>query len=255
MMIDSFLSGLDIPDACLLDKPVFKKMFLDHAELDLTDRKALSEDVERIRWRYTLKPDTINITPYQDSEREYLEIAVLSVELNSPARVKRIASFMHRAIPYPLIVVFAHQEKISISVAEKRINQAEKSKLVILDRWQTEWFDPAKPSPPQAGFLTAIQLHRLPSTNFYALYEGFQAHVIQLIAADRTGSFEAFPIQTSREHAVMLKEIDGLEREIAELRTTLKREHQMSSKITLNGRIKDRKDAILELEARLKHFH
>jgi hypothetical protein len=88
-----FLSSLSIPEACLLDKPVYKKMFLDHAELDQTDKKALSEDVGRIRWQYTLKPDTINIAPFQDSEREYLEIAILSVELSSPARLNRIAAF------------------------------------------------------------------------------------------------------------------------------------------------------------------
>lgn len=252
-MIEGFFSSLGIPDACMLDKPVFKKMFIDHAELDLTDRKALSEDVARIRWRYTLKPETLNVTPYQDNEREYLEIAVLSVELNTPARAKRIASFMHRAIPYPLIVVFEHQGQLSISVAEKRINQADRSKLVVLDRWQTKWFDPNIPSPSQAGFLVSIQLHRLPATNFYALYEGFQAQVIQLIAADRTGSFESVPIQLSKEHAAMLKQIDGLDREIAELRAELKREHQMGNKITLNSKIRDRKDAILKIESRLKN--
>lgn len=117
-MIDDFLSNLGIPEACLLDKPVYKKMFLDHAELDQTDKKALSEDVGRIRWQFTLKPDTINIAPFQDSEREYLEIALLSVELSNPSSLNRIAAFMHRAIPYPLILVFEHEGKIAISVAE-----------------------------------------------------------------------------------------------------------------------------------------
>ncbi len=254
-MIDAFLSSLGIPEACLLDKPVYKKMFLDHAELDQTDRKALSEDVGRIRWQYTLKPDTINIAPFQDSEREYLEIAVLSVELSNPARLNRIAAFMHRAIPYPLILAFEHAGKIAISVAEKRINQADKSKLVLVDRWQTEWIDPKKPSTAEAAFLEAIQLHRLPATNFYALYEAFQGQIIGLIASDRTGTFASASISASKEHATILGEIDGLEREIAELRTALKREHQMGGKITLNGKIRKRKDAILKLEARLKITH
>ncbi|MFM2339738.1 MAG: hypothetical protein RLZZ360_374 [Candidatus Parcubacteria bacterium] len=250
-MIDAFLSSLGIPEACLLDKPVYKKMFLDHAELDQTDRKALSEDVGRIRWQYTLKPDTINIAPFQDSEREYLEIAVLSVELSNPARLNRVAAFMHRAIPYPLILAFEHAGKIAISVAEKRINQADKSKLVLVDRWQTEWIDPNKPSTSQAAFLEAIQLHRLPATNFYALYEAFQSQVIGLITSDRTGTFVSASISASKEHTVILGEIHKLEREIAELRTTLNREHQMGSKITLNSMIRERKDAILKLEARL----
>jgi hypothetical protein len=254
-MIDAFLSSLGIPEACLLDKPVYKKMFLDHAELDQTDRKALSEDVGRIRWQFTLKPDTINIAPFQDSEREYLEIAVLSVELSNPARLNRIAAFMHRAIPYPLILAFEHAGKIAISVAEKRINQADKSKLVLVDRWQTGWIDPNRPSTAQAAFLEAIQLHRLPATNFYALYEAFQSQVIGLIVSDRTGTFASASISASKEHAAILGEIDGLEREIAELRTALKREHQMGGKITLNGKIRERKDAILKLEARLKITH
>jgi hypothetical protein len=254
-MIESFLSGLCIPESCLLDKPVYKKMFLDHAELDPTDRKALSEDVGRMRWQHTLRPDTINIAPFQDNEREYLEIAILSVELSNAARVNRIAAFMHRAIPYPLILIFEHAGKIAISVAEKRINQADKSKLVLVDRWQTGWIDVQKPSAPEAAFLEAIVLHRLPATNFYALYEGFQGQVIGLNASDRTGAFAAVSIAASKENAAILREIDGLEREIAELRVELKREHQMGGKITLNGKIRERKDAIITLEARLKITH
>ncbi len=59
----------------------------------------------------------------------------------------------------------------------------------------------------------------------------------------------------SKEQAAILGEIDGLEREIAELRAALKREHQMGGKVTLNGKIRERKDAILNLEARLKITH
>jgi hypothetical protein len=235
----------------LLDKPVFKKMFLEHAELDQTDRKALSEDVERIRWLYTLKPETINIAAYQDSEREYPEIAILFVGLTNAARAKRIANFMHRAIPYPLILIFGHAGKVSVSVAEKRINQADKSKLVTLERWQTTWYDPAKPNTIFKSFTAAIQLHRLPSTNFFALYEAFLAQVIQVIAAERTGTYDPARIQDSKRHASTLREIDGLEREISELKVALKRENQMGNKVALNGKIRAHKDVILTLEASL----
>lgn len=251
-MIDRFLAHLNIPNACLLDKPVFKKMFLDHIELDLTDKKALSEDVERIRWQYALKPETINIAPFQDDEREYLEIAILTVELSKPERVKRIANFMHKAIPYPLIVIFGHGGKVTVSVAEKRINQADKSKLVVADRWLTEWIDPASPTKAQAGFFEAVKLQKLPSTNFYALYEAFQAQVVGLNAAARTGVFDALPVGLAHKQANILREIEALEREIAEFRTALKREKQMSRKIALNSEIRSRKDAILAFEAQLR---
>lgn len=251
-MIDDFLNSLGIPKACLLDKPVFKKMFLDNADLDAGDKKALSEDVEKIRWQYTLNPSTINVAPFQDAEREYLEIAFLSAELSSDARLNRIAALMQRAIPYPLILVFGHKKKVSVCLAEKRINQADKTKLVLVDRLQSQWIDVQNPSATERGFLDAIQLQRLPVTNFYALYEAFQAQLVQLIVSGRTGTFVPASIASSKVHAGILTQIDALEREIVALRSMLKREHQMSGKITVNSQIKTRKDAILGLEAQLK---
>ena len=52
---DDFLEQLDIPSSCWLDKPVFKKLFLDNGVLDATDKKCLKNDVARVRWIYTLK--------------------------------------------------------------------------------------------------------------------------------------------------------------------------------------------------------
>nr|MBC8556038.1 DUF4391 domain-containing protein [Candidatus Brocadiales bacterium] len=96
---DSFLLSLGIPNACKLNKSIYKKMFLDNGILDATDKKCLKDDVDKIRWLYTLKPGTINIAPYNDSEREYPEVAVLHIELSSPNRFKRVAHFINRSIP------------------------------------------------------------------------------------------------------------------------------------------------------------
>lgn len=249
--MQALIDALAIPDSCLLDKPVYKKMFLDHGDLDVTDRKALSEDVSRIRWLYTLKPDTINISPYQDSEREFLEIAVLAISLNNAARVRRIAGLMQRAIPYPLILIFDDGTNACISTADKRINQTDKTKLVIEDRWLTGWIDISAPTKAQRDFLEAISFHKLPSTNFYALYEGYQALVIANIAAERSGTFQPAAIAASKQQAAALRKIEALEREIAEHRAKLKRETQMASKITLNSAIRTRKDAILSLTSGL----
>lgn len=249
--MQALIDALAIPDSCLLDKPVYKKMFLEHAELDVTDRKALSEDVSRIRWLYTLKPDTINISPYQDSEREFLEIAVLAISLSSPARVRRIASLMHRAIPYPLILIFEDGTKACISTADKRINQADKAKLVIADRWLTGWIDVSAPTQAQHGFLEALTFTKLPSTNFFALYEAYQALVIAIIAAERSGTFQAVHMDASKEQGAMLRKIEALEREIGEHKAKLKRETQMANKINLNSAIRTRKDSILTLTDKL----
>jgi len=250
-MTEVFFDRLRIPDSCRLDKPLYKKLFLDNADLKVADKKALSEDVTGIRWRYVLKPNTINIAPFTNEERDYGEVAILTVDLSSPTRVRRLASFMQQAIPYPLVLVFQHEGKVALSVAEKRINQADASKIVVEERWVSPWFDAAAPTDVEGAFLAAVTLSKLPATNFYAMYQALQAQVVALLAAERTGRFQAASAMVAPLHREVLRKIEGLEREIAELRNELKRESQMARKISLNSVIKSRKDAIVQLEAEL----
>lgn len=246
------LPTFDIPSACLLDKPVYKKMFLENAALDATDKKALSEDIERIRWLYTLKPETINVEPFVSREHEYTEIAILTVELNNSNRAVRIASFMHKAIPYPLLLIFLHHGKAAFCTAEKRINQSDTSKLVVGERQMTDWISLSEPKEPQAAFLDAMRIGKLPSANFLGLYEGLTARIIELAASKRTGSFGAVSTPVAKAQAEILQQIETYEREVSDLRTKLKREKQMSRKITLNTEIRQRKNAVQSLEDDLR---
>lgn len=90
-MIDCFVDSLGMPQSCKLDRVVFKKLFWDNADLDVTDKKALKDDVAKVRLLHTLKPSTINIQPFSNNDREYLEVAILGVELPKPDQIKRIA--------------------------------------------------------------------------------------------------------------------------------------------------------------------
>lgn len=74
---EAFLDTLGVPDSCLLNKSLYKKMFQEHAALDARDKKALKDGVEKVRWLYILKPSTINIAPYRDELRDYGELAIL----------------------------------------------------------------------------------------------------------------------------------------------------------------------------------
>jgi hypothetical protein len=73
--VDFFYSKLNLPKAAYLGARIYKKQLLENTELTITDRKWVNEDIESLEWRYTLKPATINIAKYVDTDREYLEIA------------------------------------------------------------------------------------------------------------------------------------------------------------------------------------
>lgn len=124
--LEAFIDHLSIPKSCELNKPVFKKLFLEIGILDIADKAALKDDVEKIRWLYTLKPATINIAAHVDSERDFSEVAILQVELTATKRLKRIATFMQRSIPYPLVLLFTQGNQVCLALSDKRINQADK---------------------------------------------------------------------------------------------------------------------------------
>ena len=47
-MIETLYKKMAIPDACLLGKRIFKKLFHDNAKLGATDKKAFREDIDVI---------------------------------------------------------------------------------------------------------------------------------------------------------------------------------------------------------------
>ena len=116
-MIEVLYERMIIPASCQLGKRVYKKLFHENANMSVTDKQALHDDVNTILWQHTIKPTTIPIQPHKDSQREYHEVALLQVNLKKAGRVKRLAEIVHRAIPYPLSVVFDSEMACSISLA------------------------------------------------------------------------------------------------------------------------------------------
>jgi hypothetical protein len=250
-MIKDFLDSLGIPQKCFLNKTLFKKLFLESGMLDITDKKALKDDIDKIRWLYTLKSSTINIEPFKDQNREYDEVAILQIDLSSATRVKRIASFVNKAIPYPLILVFTHGDMVALSVADKRLSQADKAKWVVEDGWMTPWFNPSSPSQSERQFMTDIAIKNLSFLNFYAFYSDVKSRVIALNSAQRSGTYAITTKTDTDARLKSLKRIDELENEMAELRASLKKETQFNTKLKLNVAVKECQDAITQLEQKL----
>ncbi len=247
-MTQTFYDYMAIPEKCLLNKPLFKKLFQEHADLDITDKKALKDDIDKIRWVYTLKPSTLNIEPYRDDVREYDEIAIIQIDLTSGARAQRIASFVNKAIPYPVVIVFSFADTIAISVTDKRINQADKSKWVVEDSWMTEWFNPDVPNEAQQKFMQDMTIKSLSFVNFYAFYTDIKNRVIALNSATRSGTYQIVSAEKTKDRRESLTKITELEREITELRSALKKETQFNKKLELNVSVKERQEAIKQLE-------
>lgn len=260
---DSFLEYMDIPDTCKLGKPIYKKMFQESGVLDASDKAALKKDIEKIRWLYTLKPSTINIAPYQDKEREYPEVAILHVEVTNPNRIKRIAHFINRSIPYPLIILFTQEqdgnESVAIAVADKRINQADKEKWVIEENLVTDWItfikreELANKSSIQQAFLDSLKFSELPFSNFWQFYQAIVDRVVAFNCAELTDQFKlgGKTKASSANRLATLQSIEKLKLEKSNIANKLKKEKQMGRQVELNTQVKKINDKIAQLTRNL----
>lgn len=271
---EAFLAGLNVPNNCVLNKPLFKKMFQEHTGLDAKDKKALKDDVDKIRWLYTLKPSTINIAPFSDDLRDYGELACLYVELSNTKSAERIGHLINRAIPYPLVILFMHAEKkgkeetgepnsyvreqqyaneqLAICLADKRINKADQTKWVIEDFQLSPWLSLSNVTGITKVFFNSLNFTSLPHSNFWQFYQAIMARVQALQCAEISGRFslvdgvvngEAAERQLQRQQ---LQHYRQIEQDIKKLRAQIK-QAEFSQQVALNTQIKQQEKRLKQI--------
>lgn len=250
-MTGRLYDAMNIPDTCRLGKRVFKKLFHENADLSVTDRKTFTDDIDTVIWQYTLKSTTLPLKPYVDDEREYTEIALLEVQVKTGKRTGRIAEIIHRAIPYPVIIVFAFDDTehsrcmTALSMAHKRFSQAERNAIVAEEIIISEWIDLSEPTEVQKSFLDSLNIEGIMQSHFYRLYSEWYERVMALNCSRLTGEFRVVPEAERREERrVQLARCRDIEREIAELRSDIKKETGFSRKVELNTEIKQLEETL-----------
>src|SRR5690554_6729337 len=129
----TLIQALHLPESCRVDQRVPKKLLLEHGAPTAADKRLITDAIEEIQWLAALKPNTIGVPSYRDAQREYLEIAVLAVTLRGTvksARLARLAELVHRAVPYPVLLLMEAQA-LTLSLAHKRWAQNEAGKVVL----------------------------------------------------------------------------------------------------------------------------
>lgn len=236
---DVLVSALDLPATSRVDQRVPKKLLLENGAPTSADKRIINDGIEELFWLAALKPTTIGVPEYRDEVREYLEIAVLHLTLRNKAKARRLVELVHRAVPYPLLLLTEQADRPGISAVHKRWSQCEAGKTVLDgDVVATEW-DAARDGERWPAFCEALALGQQPRTTLYALYQGWIDTVLALHAARVTG---AFTVAVDAEYAAArrdaLQEWARLDAEIARLRAAAVKEKQMSRQVELNLELK-----------------
>jgi len=241
-MTRDVIHALALPPDSRVDQRVPKKHLVENGAPTSADKRQINEGIEEVVWLAALKPTNIGVPAFRDGAREYLEIAVVSAVLRSPAKTSRIVELVHRAIPYPVLLVTTLAETVTVSVAHKRWSQGEAGRVVLDDQVSTAVL---AGTSEESAFLAALPLSGLPRQNLHALYQGWLDAIAALAAARLTGSFVvAETAEATSLRRAALDEHARIQREIAGLRIAAKRERQIHRRVELNL-------AIQKLEAQL----
>ena len=224
-----FYDALHIPQPCLVDKAVAKKLFSDNGDLSKADKALLSEAVDKITWKYCLKNEFIPIQPYSDEVRDYPEVEVLEVSLAAEKGLRRLAESAMRAIPYPMLLIFRLRAQVQIWMAHQRLNLADREKVTLEEFVSTPW------QPEDSPFWAALDIRELRFTNFFDFYTDW---VDRLSVQNAQEKMQVSEDLTGEEARQLLAKREQVEKEIAALRSELKKETQFSRKVELNMQIK-----------------
>lgn len=253
MTVDDFVTALGLPASCRVDQRVPKKMLIESGAPTAADNRLINDRIEEIQWLAALKHNTIGVPAYSDDVREYLEIAVLCITLRgepmTAAHLARLAELVHRAVPYPVLLLLDAPQGLSVSLAHKRWAQNEAGKVVLDGDVITTALDldvseapVAESSDPvttaqsiHVAFMQAVVLRHQPQANLMDLYLGWMACLLALQVARYTGTFkheiDLQPILNKREK---LQTIERLAADVTSLRSQAAKARQLAQQVELN---------------------
>lgn len=256
MTISALLAALALPVACRVDQRVPKKMLIENAAPTAVDKRLLNDAIEDIQWIAALKPGSVGVAEYRDEQRAYREVAVLSVSTAGasgpgagidgpladnaaikPFNAARLAELVHRAVPYPVLLLLATPQGLFLSGAHKRWAQNEATKVVLDGEVITVQVD--SDLTPAHPFMQSIALARQPQANLMTLYHGWLDCFTAVQAARYTKHFKLMddPVRCAARR-MALRECQRLEHEAARLRVQVSKEKQMAKQVELNLALK-----------------
>ena len=231
---DPFVA-LALPFDALIDRRVPKTLLIENSAFAAGDRRRIQEGIQELRWLAALKPATVGVAEYRDAEREYLEIAVLKLDLRPAARGERLVELVHRAVPYPVLLIAWRDGAPELSLAHKRRSLSEARKTVIDGEIVAGRIHSDSAAGLVTAFRDALALARQPRDTLQALYHGWIDTLQAFRAATITGTF-CLPVTAAAaaDREAALRDHQCLGARIATIRSAASKEKQMSRRAEMN---------------------
>ncbi|MBF0342131.1 MAG: DUF4391 domain-containing protein [Magnetococcales bacterium] len=245
----TLLEALALPPEVRVDRRVAKKLLLEQGAPTAADKRIIQDGVDDLYWIAALKPSNIGVPAFRDSTCDYGEIAVLTVALRSSAKA-RLTELIHRAIPYPVLLISAQGDVVYCSLVHKRFSQGKAGKVVLDGDVVSERL--LSGNGVEADFLAAMALSRQRAKDLRDLYQGWMERLVALTTARITGIYGVSASdEGNRDRREALQAHKGLTKQLAALHTLAAKEKQLNRRVELNLEISRLEKSLNDVYSRL----
>lgn len=235
------------PPAAAFGRVIPKAKLYEHASANRALKEGFVREVEQILWSHKLAPETINLA----ATEAVTEIQVFRIVQKTAVLDRELLRAIDKAIPFPLLFELIHGDRIKLAAAWKRRSDADRTRWVIGDYFETEWL-------PE-------ETHREPlpvATTLGVLYEALLSPLVERQvsgagSAAATGVREAPPSYAQlnkRAEAVPLEAriaqaeaVKAKTREVERIKARLAREKQFNKRVAINAELRAAKQELKAL--------
>lgn len=217
---------LGLPDKARMRQRLTKKEIVDQYEgTSPSDARLLTKVIASATIAGVLRPETIGVPTFLDTERRVDFIPVLDVALTEGARPGdrvRVAELLHRSMPRPAILAFEMLDREALlSLALTRLSKADGGQEAsVVEASLFTKFD--------AIDRGALSIRRLNQGDLWALYRD----LVRTAAADGHPASAAL---TAHEAVALRRRLANLEAELEAVARAAKREKNQQQRIDLNS--------------------
>lgn len=213
---------ITFPRSTYFSKRMPKEKFYSHLDVPNSIKQSFVSEIEQIVWQYKLSPTTINLAVGEKVK----EIALLEVKLKTKDFNKQLFQFIDRNISVYIIYLLRFEGECRLLVNFKEPIFQKSNSFKVEECFFTDWMEEDRLSLNIEGL------------NLDTLYESF----VRQVAGERLSV--SAPDVELKEIVAKSKEVQKIERQIAQLETRRRNEKQFNRQMELSAEIKKLKEQL-----------
>ena len=200
-----------------------KNKIHEHSGANTRLKDLFVEQVEQIIWQYKLAPETINLP----AKPGVPEIQVFAIQLKTPELHLDVLRCIDGAVQFPIVFELGFDGRTQVIAAHKRPNEADASRWVLSDYFETVWLPSdieraAMPLALDLGGLYEQMLHRLIPTT-------------------------ARPQESLGDFVARVELVAAKQREVEKTASKLAKQMQFNRKVEINATLRQLKNELEQL--------